>query len=159
MAHFEFISHWRIRSPLEPVWARINDYETWPAWWRGVEEVNVVRRGAADHVGALNNQVWKSALPYRLRFQIEITKVEPMHVIEVAADGELRGTGVMSFATEGDITVVTFVWKVETTSTWMNMLAPVAAPLFRWNHGAIMDWGAESLAKKLGAELVGTTER
>lgn len=159
MAHFEFVTVWRFKAPVEPVWACMYAFEQWPSWWRGVEQVDIIRRGGRDHVGTLTKQVWKSALPYRLRFQVEITKVEPMNVIEVAADGELRGIGIMSFSTEGADTIVRFDWRVDTTRAWMNLLAPLAAPLFRWNHGAIMDWGAQCLAHRVGAELVETSER
>ncbi len=159
MAHFEFVTLWRLKAPLAPVWACIYDHERWPSWWKGVEKVDVIRPGGPDSVGTLTRQVWKSALPYRLRFDIEITKVEPMRVMEVAAKGELQGIGIMSFAEEHEEVVVRFDWRVETTRPWMNLLAPLAGRLFRWNHGVIMDWGAECIAKRLGAKLVATVER
>jgi hypothetical protein len=34
----------------------------------------------------------------------------------------------------------------------MNLLAPVARPIFKWNHDVVMGWGAEGLARKLGVE-------
>ena len=117
----------------------------------------MVTPGGPDKVGMLTNQVWKSKLPYHLRFQIEITKVDPMRSIEVAADGQLRGTGLMSFDHDADTVTVRFDWKVETTEAWMNAL-PGARPVFGWNHAVIMDWGAESLAQKLGVELLSTSE-
>lgn len=158
MAHFEFVTLWRLNAPLAPTWQAIYDYELWPAWWRGVERVVVTREGRADRVGAVAQQVWKSRLPYRLRFQIEITRVEPMRLIEVKADGELRGVGAMQFATAHEETHVQFDWNVDTTRPWMNALAPALAPLFRWNHGVIMDWGAECLARRLNVALVGTQQ-
>jgi len=158
MAHFAFVTVWRLKTPLAPVWASVNDYEHWPAWWKGVEQVDIVRRGAADGVGTFAKEVWKSALPYRLRFDITVTKVIPMQVIEVSSDGALRGTGIMRFSTEGDETVVRFDWDVDTTEWWMNLIAPIAAPLFRWNHAVIMNWGAKCLAQHLNVELVQTQE-
>ena len=55
-------------------------------------------------------------------------------------------------------------WNVETTKRWMNLLAPIARPLFEWNHNVVMNWGAEGLEKRLGAsvsnlERVSTTSR
>jgi hypothetical protein len=40
-------------------------------------------------------------------------------------------------------------WNVETTKAWINYLAPIARPVFKWNHDVVMGWGAEGLAKKL----------
>ena len=154
MAHFDFVTVWRLRAPLQEVWACIYDYEHWSTWWKGVEQVEVVKRGRPDTVGTVLNHVWKSVLPYKLRFRITITNVEPLRRIEVAADGELRGVGRMSFSTEGGEVTVRFDWNVDTTSSWMNVIAPVAAPLFRWNHSAIMRWGAECLARRINAGSV-----
>jgi hypothetical protein len=44
--------------------------------------------------------------------------------------------------------------NVATTAPWMNAVAPVARPVFEWNHHAIMRWGAEGLARRLGARLL-----
>lgn len=154
MAQFRFVTIWRFRAHLDEIWTPIHDYERWPSWWKGVERVDVVRPGGPDGVGTRTEQTWKSALPYRLRFNIEITRVVPFQVIDVAADGELRGTGRMSFSTDRDEVAVRFEWNVETTRVWMNLLAPLARPLFRWNHGTIMNWGAQCLGRRLGVPLL-----
>jgi hypothetical protein len=36
----------------------------------------------------------------------------------------------------------------------MNLLAPVARPVFKWNHDYVMQRGGEALARRLGARLV-----
>jgi hypothetical protein len=158
MAHFEFFTLWQFKAALEPIWQCIYEGEKWPSWWKGVKQVEVIKRGGPDSVGMVMNHVWISALPYTLRFQIEITKVEPMKVIEVASKGELAGTGVMSFSTQGDDVIVRFDWRVDTTEWWMNLIAPLASPLFRWNHAVIMDWGAKCLAERLHVKLLSTRE-
>jgi hypothetical protein len=35
----------------------------------------------------------------------------------------------------------------------MNLLAPLARPVFSWNHDELMREGAQSLARRLGVEL------
>jgi hypothetical protein len=37
----------------------------------------------------------------------------------------------------------------------MNLLAPIARPVFKWNHDYVMQRGGEALARRLGARLVG----
>ncbi|MBC3227501.1 SRPBCC family protein [Serratia fonticola] len=46
-----------------------------------------------------------------------------------------------------------YTWHVRTTTLWMNCLAPLAAPLFRWNHDAVMRAGAKGLAQRLGTSV------
>jgi hypothetical protein len=36
----------------------------------------------------------------------------------------------------------------------MNLLAPIARPLFEWNHNVVMSWGAEGLEKRLGVSVI-----
>jgi hypothetical protein len=36
----------------------------------------------------------------------------------------------------------------------MNLLAPLARPVFRWNHDAIMREGGHALARRLNARLI-----
>jgi hypothetical protein len=48
---------------------------------------------------------------------------------------------------------VRYDWQVATSRAWMNTLAPIPAPAFRWNHGAVMAAGARGLAGHLGAQL------
>ena len=50
---------------------------------------------------------------------------------------------------KGGQTVVTYDWLVETTSRWMNLVAPVARPVFRWNHDAVMRSGGRGLARRM----------
>ena len=151
MADYEFVTHWQFNAPRERVWSLIFDPERWPEWWRGVERVEKLKAGDANHIGAIHRYTWKSKLPYRLIFEMETTRVEPGSLLEGRAIGELQGTGRWQFSSEGNgaITDVRYDWKVETTKAWMNIIAPIARPFFSWNHNVIMDWGKEGLAKRL----------
>jgi hypothetical protein len=152
MADYSFVTLWRFRSPLEPVWDLIYRSEDWPAWWRGVERVERVERGDDSGLGALQLYTWRSRLPYRLAFHMRLTRVEPLSLIEGEAVGELNGTGRWRLAHGAGVTDVRYDWNVRTTRPWMNLLAPVARPLFKWNHDVVMDWGADGLARRLGVE-------
>jgi uncharacterized protein YndB with AHSA1/START domain len=138
------------------VWEVVSDCEGWGRWWRGVERSKVIARGDEDGVGVRIHSRWRGAVPYVVRFESETVRVERPHVIEVRARGELVGRGVWRLY-EGDGTCVTYDWHVETTATWMNALAPLARPLFEWNHDTLMRRGAEGLARELGCELLAAT--
>jgi hypothetical protein len=155
MADYEFVTVWRFKSPLAPVWEMIYYSKRWPEWWKGVEAVELIKEGAAEnHVGSLYRYTWKSKLPYKLKFDMELTRVEPMTMIEGVAVGELSGTGIWQLSSQGDVTTARYDWKVRTTKRWMNLLTPIARPFFKWNHDVVMRWGAEGLAKTLGVTLL-----
>ena len=52
------------------------------------------------------------------------------------------------------VTAVVYEWNVSTTKPWMNLLAPIARPLFAWNHDWVMRNGGEGLAQLLGCRLL-----
>lgn len=150
MSDYEFITVWHFDSPLEAVWEQINASEKWSEWWRGVLRVVELKPGDADGVGSIRRSTWKSALPYTLEFDLEVVRVEKPRLIEARAFGELEGTGLWQLeAISENRTRVQYDWRVKTTKSWMNLIAPLARPFFKWNHDIIMGWGEEGLKKRL----------
>ena len=148
--NYSFVTQWRVEGSLEKAWGAIYYSEKWPEWWRGVEKVEQVRPATGSNsVGSVYRYTWKSALPYRLTFDMAVTKVEPLSRIESTAQGELEGTGVWTLVQDGPVVDVRYDWNVRTTKPWMNILAPIARPFFRWNHDVVMAWGYEGLTKLL----------
>jgi uncharacterized protein YndB with AHSA1/START domain len=150
MSEYAFVTRWSFQAPVEQVWDLIAKAEDWPGWWPGVEKVEVLEPGTEGEVGSLRRFTWKSRLPYRLAFDMRTTRVERPYVLEGRASGELDGTGRWELRQEGDWTRVRYEWRVATSKAWMNLLAPVARPLFAWNHDVVMRWGGEGLARRLG---------
>ena len=153
MAAYRFLTTWCLDTAIERVWDAIYDSAAWPRWWKGVRSAVKLREGDERDVGAVWRYTWRSRLPYNLAFEMETTQVEPPHLLAGRARGELRGTGTWRLF-EGPGTAVVYEWDVETTKDWMNALAPVARPVFAWNHDVVMRQGGESLARLLRARLV-----
>lgn len=150
---YSFVTLWELNAPLERVWEAVFNADEWPAWWRGVKRVELLRPAIGpNQVGAVRRFVWKSALPYRLVFEMAVVRVEPLKRIESAASGELEGTGVWTFKRQDERVQVRYDWNVRTTQRWMNWITPVARPLFRWNHDVVMRWGGEGLARRVGVK-------
>ena len=149
MADYEFVTIWNFDAPIERVWEQIKHSESWNEWWKGVIRVVELREGDTDGLGSIRRSTWKSKLPYTLEFDSEIIHIEPLKLIEARAFGELEGTGLWQFEKLERGTLVRYDWRVKTTKPWMNLLAPIARPFFRWNHDVIMGWGEEGLRKRL----------
>ena len=150
MSDYEFVSHWKINTPIERTYAAIEDANSWPKWWRGVVSSIELTPGDPDGIGSIRRTVWRSALPYKLEFDSEVIRIEKNKFIEIRAFGQLDGRGVWQLEPEGDDkTHVRYDWTVKTTKAWMNALSPIARPLFQWNHDVIMRWGEEGLDRYL----------
>jgi uncharacterized protein YndB with AHSA1/START domain len=154
MADYTFVTEWRLEAPIQAVWEAILHSEDWPTWWPGVESVMELEPGDARGIGNRRRYTWKSRLPYRLTFEMRTTRVEPPVALEGRALGELEGNGRWQLSTDGPVTVVRYNWQVQTTKRWMNWLAPLARPLFRWNHDVVMQQGGEGLARRLNVRLL-----
>lgn len=159
MAEYRFSTLWYLEAPVESVWDAIYHSRRWPNWWRGVEQVLDLEAGDDNGLGALQRYTWKSVLPYRLTFDMRVTRIEPLVCLEGRASGEVDGCGSWYFSREGTLTVVRYDWQVRTTKRWMNLLAPLAQLLFKWNHNAVMRAGGRDLARLLGTRLVAIAHR
>ena len=147
MSRYQLESHWHLDAPIEAVWDALFAVEDWPKWWPSVLEVRPITPGDAMGVGAVRHFTWGSALPYQLGFQMRTTQVRKPYLLEGVAEGELSGVGrwTLSPSASGNGTEVRYDWEVNTTRTWMNVMAPFLGPMFRWNHGKVMAAGATGL--------------
>lgn len=152
MEPYRFLTVWRLHAPLQQVYDCIAAPSQWPLWWRGVEKVEELKAGDAEGRGSLRRFTWKSALPYRLAFNMRTTEVEAPRLLMGQAEGELEGTGRWDFMEAEGSTIVRYAWEVRTTKAWMNRLAPLLKPAFAWNHNVVMRWGFEGLCQRLGCK-------
>lgn len=151
MADYVLDTVWRVAAEPEAVWPALTLVEDWPAWWRGVLAVERLEKGDSSGLGRRYRTTWRGRLPYTLTFETETTQIERPVLIESRACGQLQGAGIWRLRPDDDGTWIDYRWAVRTTQPWMNALAPLARPVFRWNHDVIMRWGAEGLGRWLGA--------
>jgi hypothetical protein len=150
MQHYSFVTNWRFSYPVSAVWPLIKDIAGWPEWWKGVTDVKINKEGEPDGCGKCAAIKWRSALPYSLSFELEVTKIIEFKKIIGFTTGDLKGKGIWEFFPEdNNSSSLCFYWDVDTTLTWMNTLAPVLKPVFKWNHDVVMKWGQEGLKEKL----------
>ncbi|MGH2924698.1 MAG: SRPBCC family protein [Solirubrobacterales bacterium] len=157
MPDYEFLTTWCLEAPRERVWDAIWDAERWPEWWRGVVAARTVAAGDRSGVGQVGRYTWRSRLPYDLEFEMVTTTVDKPRLLEGEARGELAGIGRWRlFEEDGEmpVTAVVYEWSVSTTKPWMNLLAPLARPVFEWNHDWVMGNGGAGLAALLGCRLL-----
>jgi uncharacterized protein YndB with AHSA1/START domain len=154
MAEYCFLTTWLLEAERERVWDAIYESERWPEWWHGVLEADKIEEGDEDGVGQYGRYVWKSKLPYKLEFFVRTMKVEKPHLLEGNAEGELTGVGRWRLFERDGVTAALYEWNVSTTRAWMNLLSPVARPIFAVNHDYVMRNGGHGLARLLGVPLL-----
>jgi len=154
MAEYHFVTTYEIQAPLEMVWKAIRDFRHYPAWSRGIFTASELEPGDVDGVGAKVRYKIKGRLPFTLAFDATITRVDPPRILQLQAEGELEGVGRWALQQREKITIVQYTWDVRTNKPWMNFVAPLARPLFEWNHDGVMQEAGQGLARFLDAPLV-----
>lgn len=155
MAAYHFVTTWQLEAPIDEVYRVLTESQRWPTWWPSVTSVEQLAPGDERGIGRMYRYAWKSRLGYRLRFDIRVSRVEAPCLIEGEASGDVQGRGRWRLSEEGRVTRVRYEWQVRTTRRWMNLMAPLARPLFAWSHHAVMRDGAAGLARCLGVRLLG----
>ena len=120
----------------------------------GVRSVTELHHGDGDGEGTVYRHVWRSKIPYAVRFDVTVVEVRRPNLIAASAEGGLAGTGTFRLFEAPLGTAVTYDWRVRTTKRWMNAVAPLGRPLFAWNHHAVMKQGGRGLARVLDAPLI-----
>jgi uncharacterized protein YndB with AHSA1/START domain len=153
-ADYHYVSTWQLQAPIERVWAALSDLEQLPTWYPAVHQVQILAPGDDQGVGARVRYVLKGRLPMRLAFEATIARVDPPRELELRAEGDLAGTGRWQLQQQGEVTTARYLWDVQTTKPWMNLVAPLARPLFAWNSRGVALEAGEGLARFLKVPLV-----
>ncbi len=153
--HFDLISHWRIAAPVDRVWAALADPQGWPRWWSYVRAVRTLQPGDASGVGSVRRIRWSTRLPYEIDIEVEAVEALRHERLRGRSRGQLCGEGIWLLRDAGEQTDVTYVWRVELARPWMRWLAPLLAPVFRWNHDGVMRAGEAGLTRHLAGRQTG----
>jgi len=151
---FQLVSEWHLAAPPEAVWQVLEDSDAWPQWWPEIRCVELLQSGDEHDEGAVRRTWWSSRLPYGFVLDFTSRAAAKPHLLVVEASGDLAGMGRWEIAAIPVGARVRYVWQVHPHKTWMRWLAPLFAPVFTWNHHAVMRDGAVGMARQLGVELI-----
>lgn len=154
MARYRFVTEMRFGAPIEAVYEVIVRPEGWVGDWADAVTVERHASGDGDGVGGRFAATVRAPAGYHLSATIETVEAQRPVRLRMRASGDLEGEGVWDLRPGPDGTDVHFAWDVETTPTWMNLLTPVARPLFEWSHGVVMRHATDAAAAHLGTEVL-----
>ncbi|MGK2954890.1 MAG: SRPBCC family protein [Solirubrobacterales bacterium] len=159
-ASFDFNSRWQLSVGLETVWDALIDFQSWPGWWPGLQSVEETASGGPDGIGQRATSRWRGPVGYSIDFEIETIEREYLKSLKGKASGELTGSGTWHISPVADPeqpgrvwTQIVYEWHVVATKKWMQILNPIARPVFVYSHDHVMEQGAEGLAEYLECEM------
>jgi uncharacterized protein YndB with AHSA1/START domain len=151
MEMYHFVTEWYFEAPIEMVWQVLEDVKSWPTWSKSFKKIVIRGPEPTLQLGSVVDCEVKGALPYTLRFSIQVTNFQPPHIIEVKSSGSLVGGGKWLLKPRNGGTVTTYYWDVGTTNPVLNILAklPFVRAMLERNHDAVMADAYQNLKAKL----------
>lgn len=155
-ARYHFITSFTVAAGPEAVWSVLEEAEDWPAWWSWLRRVELLSSGDENGLGAVIRNRVSTPLGYRLTYDGATRRSIRPRLVEFETTGDLVGRGQFLLEPNGDgSTTLVFNWLVETPLWWMNLITPLARPVFAWNHHRIMSDFAEGVGSVIDAHVTG----
>lgn len=151
MKMYHLVTKWFFQAPIEKVWDEIADLNSWPTWWQDFKKATIRGTEAKLQLGSLADCEVRGALPYTLRFSLEVSAFQPPTLMELKSSGDLMGNGKWVLEHQSDGTAVTYYWDVGITIPMLNLLGklPITEAMMKKNHDDVMDKGYRLLKIKL----------
>ncbi len=157
-APFHFETTWRTDADAATVWTTLTDIDSWPRWWPGITSARTVEDrhpGSPGSIGSPGSTgspgsigpgtrarlEVRSALGFRLRFEVELQLEDTPRSMMFTASGDLSGVGHWSLTEHGPVTTVSILWCVTTTRPLIRLLRPLAPGA----HALVMGAGNSGL--------------
>jgi uncharacterized protein YndB with AHSA1/START domain len=154
MNEFCLTTEWHLDANSEAIWKEITDTAEWPSWWRYVQDVRQIEGTPDGGAGSVYLVDWTSRLPYKIKLAVKVLEAHKPQMIRVEATGDLEGSGTWQLIPALRGTRVRYTWRVDLRKNWMRTFSFALAPMFRWNHDAVMQQGGLGLARRLNVELL-----
>jgi hypothetical protein len=148
MHEYRFRDVWSVEVAAARLFGALVDLASYPAWWPDVRSV----RRVDDETAELT---CRATLPFALVFRLHrAVQDERAGRLRVNMTGDLEGycEGLVA-AHQPDSARLEISQRVVVNKTLLRRLAPVARPLFRANHAAMMRRGQHGLRGYLTAGL------
>ena len=151
MEMYHFVTKWFFTAPVERVWEETANIEAYSTWWKNLKKAKLRGPESKLQLGSIADCEVKGALPFSLRFTVEVTAFEPLHLVEIKSTGDLVGTGKWVLETKDNGTQSLFYWDVGTTNPILNILAriPFVKPILEKSHNDVMEKGYEIVKSRV----------
>lgn len=147
---YHFLDQWQVRGDLQEVSEILGAAGDYPRWWPSTYlKVTTEIRGDENQVGQSGKILAQGWLPYRIRFDYQVTESRKPHGFSLKASGDLSGTGIWKLKQDGEWVKLSYDWTVIADKPILRLLSPILKPLFRSNHNWTMKMGEKSLQREL----------
>ena len=141
---YRFVDRWIVHAPPAVAYDTIGDTLGYPGWWGDVF-VSVDGDGGPPRRGRHVRIVSRGFLPYRLRWEAEVSDAEAPRRFGFTMTGDFVGSGSWSFEPAEGGTSAVFEFRPRVEKPGVKQLSPLLKPVFRWNNRWAMVRGERGL--------------
>lgn len=147
---YHFITHWHVEATAEEVYDIISNADKLSEWWPSVYlSVKTVEKGGEGGINKLVSLYTKGWLPYTLKWQFRVIKIQRPTTLAIEAIGDFVGTGTWTITPADSGCSITYDWQIEAKKPLLRRLSGLLKPIFSANHHWAMARGEESLKLEL----------
>ena len=123
-------------APAE-LWQAMEQVHAYRRWWPWLRELEAT----ALAPGAIWTAVVQPPLPYRVRFDIRITEVQPGVLVRAQVTGDIVGSAHLEIAPTPTGSELRLVSDLAPEHRVLRAVAQVAGPVVRLGHQWVLDTG------------------
>ncbi len=143
MNRYQFRSVWTLPVAAGEVFEVVTDPATYPLWWPDIHGVGRIDDDTAE-------VICRSVLPYALTFRLHRAEQDfDRGRMLVGMTGDLEGFCRSTLVRRRRSVTLEITQQVIVNKRLLQLLAPVARPVFRANHAAMMWRGQRGLRRFL----------
>jgi uncharacterized protein YndB with AHSA1/START domain len=147
---FRFDRSWRFPLTRDDLWDEISRVEQFPRWWgwlRSFSADGLIPGGHAEFVV-------QSALPYQLRFTVDLLDIEEGRRIEAEVGGDLQGPAQLEVEDADEGCDVRLAWQLVPHDRLLKTMSQVSRPLMAWSHDQVVRLGVREFQRQIVSRRV-----
>ena len=146
---YRFRSAWRLDAPRGDVYDALEELRRYPDWWPEIKRVTQIDDQTAE-------VACQATLPYELVFvTTQERRDRDAGMLEARMVGDLDGFSRWTITDDGSGTLAVFDEEVVATKRLLQVLAPLARPVFKANHELMMRHGQRGLRTYVSGVALG----
>ncbi|HEX4778161.1 MAG TPA: SRPBCC family protein [Acidimicrobiia bacterium] len=142
---FMFDRTWTFDVPPADLWSVMSRTDDFPRWW------SWLRRCETDGLvpGALARCEVQAPLPYVLRFDVRVDRLEEGQLVETTVTGDLAGPARLEIdSADGAGSNARLAWALDVRAPLLRGLAAVARPAMLWAHDRVVAIGVAQFERR-----------
>ncbi len=143
---FAFDRAWTFPLPAAQLFDRFGDTADFRRWWSWLHRFDVSGSPALQR-GRRASCVIQGPVPYTLRVDIEIERVEPPELVETYVRGDLDGPARLEVHPAGEGSTARLCWDLELCDATLLRISRFARPVMEWAHDRVVALGVEQFRR------------